>query len=110
MSKPTNTYNSPNSTDSTESQDIKNDQESSAYTSTYTPSNPSNPSKLELLEIAKKWHLRICQELETPILPHDLDPVILNRKIKEISRQREKHKIYYRVLGKLIINNKHKET
>lgn len=68
--------------------------------------NTPKPTATELLEIAKKWHVRIHEELATPILPNDLDKDILNRKLKEISRQREKHKIYQKVLEKLIRNNK----
>jgi hypothetical protein len=67
------------------------------------------PSDSELIEIAKRWHLKIHKELSNPILPEDLSPEVLDKKRKEISRQREKHKIYYRVLKKtekLIRNNK----
>jgi hypothetical protein len=66
------------------------------------------PTESELLEIAQRWHVRIYDELASPILPEDLDEETKNKKLNEISRQREKHKMYCRVLEKLIRTNKSK--
>jgi hypothetical protein len=70
-------------------------------------SNPSaKPSKIQLLDIARMWHIRINEELKTPILPDNLEPEVLDEKLRNISRQREKHKLYSRVLDKLIRTSK----
>jgi hypothetical protein len=70
----------------------------------------TNPTSMELLEIAKRWHMRIHQELETPILPEDLSSAVREKKLYNISRQREKHKLYCRILDRLISNKLAKEN
>jgi hypothetical protein len=86
---------------------MNNTQESNLQDSdSASPTQSSRrPTELELLEIAKKWHTKIHSELGNPIIPDDLPDEIKERKLTEITRQREKHKLYCRVLEKLIRTN-----
>jgi hypothetical protein len=59
-------------------------------------------NKLNALEIASKWHLKIAKELEFPILPEEMDEKLKTERLKEISRQRQKHILYSKVIGSLI--------
>lgn len=61
-----------------------------------------NINALQLLEIAKRWHSKIDEELASPILPDDINQETLEAKTKAISLQREKHRIYSRALEALI--------